>query len=63
MHPDEDSRRVEDRSASLVRGEGRGRRRVRSDRARAKRVADAMLRMVKLDVAALRAAYDGDAAA
>jgi predicted 3-demethylubiquinone-9 3-methyltransferase (glyoxalase superfamily) len=29
------------------------------DRGRAKRVAEAMLRMVKLDVAALRAAYDG----
>jgi predicted 3-demethylubiquinone-9 3-methyltransferase (glyoxalase superfamily) len=29
------------------------------DRARAGRVAEAMLRMVKLDVAALRRAYDG----
>jgi predicted 3-demethylubiquinone-9 3-methyltransferase (glyoxalase superfamily) len=30
-----------------------------SDRAKAKRAADAMLKMVKLDIAALRAAYDG----
>jgi len=29
------------------------------DRARAKRVADAMLKMVKFDVAALEAAYEG----
>jgi hypothetical protein len=30
-----------------------------SDRAKAKRAADAMLKMVKLDIAALQAAYDG----
>jgi predicted 3-demethylubiquinone-9 3-methyltransferase (glyoxalase superfamily) len=30
------------------------------DRARAKRVAEAMLRMVKLDIAGLQKAYDGD---
>jgi predicted 3-demethylubiquinone-9 3-methyltransferase (glyoxalase superfamily) len=33
------------------------------DRARAKRVAEAMLKMVKLDIAGLRAAYEGKAAA
>ena len=33
------------------------------DRARAKRVAEAMLGMVKLDIDALKAAYDGEAAA
>jgi predicted 3-demethylubiquinone-9 3-methyltransferase (glyoxalase superfamily) len=32
------------------------------DRRRAKRVAEAMLKMVKLDIAGLQAAYDGDAA-
>jgi predicted 3-demethylubiquinone-9 3-methyltransferase (glyoxalase superfamily) len=32
------------------------------DRARAKRVTDAMMTMVKLDIAALQAAYDGTAA-
>jgi predicted 3-demethylubiquinone-9 3-methyltransferase (glyoxalase superfamily) len=32
------------------------------DRARAKRVAEAMLKMVKLDIAGLRAAYEGKAA-
>src|SRR5947209_8307693 len=31
-----------------------------SDRARAKRVAEAMLKMVKFDIAALQKAYDGD---
>jgi predicted 3-demethylubiquinone-9 3-methyltransferase (glyoxalase superfamily) len=30
------------------------------DRARAKRVAEAMLKMVKFDIAALQKAYDGD---
>lgn len=29
------------------------------DRARSKRVTDAMLKMIKLDVAALQAAYEG----
>jgi predicted 3-demethylubiquinone-9 3-methyltransferase (glyoxalase superfamily) len=33
------------------------------DRARAKRVAEAMLKMVKLDIAGLKAAYEGKAAA
>jgi hypothetical protein len=32
------------------------------DRAKAKRAADAMMKMVKLDVAALQAAFDGTAA-
>jgi predicted 3-demethylubiquinone-9 3-methyltransferase (glyoxalase superfamily) len=31
------------------------------DRAKAKRAADAMMKMVKLDIAALKAAYDGGA--
>jgi predicted 3-demethylubiquinone-9 3-methyltransferase (glyoxalase superfamily) len=30
-----------------------------TDRAKAKRASDAMLKMVKLDIAALRAAFDG----
>ena len=34
-----------------------------ADRARAKRVAEAMLKMVKIDIARLQAAYDGKAAA
>lgn len=33
------------------------------DRARAKRVAEALLKMVKLDIAGLQAAYEGEAAA
>ncbi len=32
-----------------------------SDRAKAKRAADAMMKMVKLDIAALQAAYEGTA--
>ena len=34
-----------------------------TDRAKAKRASDAMLKMVKLDIAALRAAFDGTKAA
>jgi hypothetical protein len=30
-----------------------------SDRARAKRVAEAMMKMVKLDIAGIKKAYDG----